>query len=340
MNFRLLGATFGICAAALATPANAATELTFSLWVPWNHPMVKLVYVRWVEEVEKATNGSIKIRRLPKAVASPRAHLDAVRTGQADIGFAVHGYSPKRFVAYKFAEFPMLGNSAVSTSVALWRTHKKFFESKDLYRGVQLIGVNMHGPGHIFHRSKHILKPADMKGSKMRTGGPVPLYLIRAWGGVAIRQPAPKSYEILSTGVADGVTFPYESVESFRLINLVPYATEIDGGLYSSSHFLVMNKKKYDALPAKDKAILANYMGEGFARIAGEGWDARNKTGREAAVKAGTKIVVAPKALVDSVKSLTAKLETDYAAAVKPLGIDGAEVLKFFRAEVAKLEAK
>ncbi|MEQ8696474.1 MAG: TRAP transporter substrate-binding protein [Bauldia litoralis] len=340
MNFRILGVALGLGAATLANPAAAVTELTFSLWIPWNHPLAQKVYARWVDEVEKATAGSIKIRRLPKAVASPRAHLDAVRTGQADLGFAVHGYSPKRFAAYKFAEFPMLGNSAVSTSVALWRTHKKFFESKDRYRGVQLVGVNMHGPGHIFHRSKQILKPSDMKGQKMRTGGPVPLAIIRAWGGVAVRQPAPKSYEILSTDVADGVTFPYESVESFRLINLVPFATEIDGGLYSSSHFMVMNKKKYDALPAKDKEILAKFMGEGFARLAGEGWDARNKTGREAAVKAGTKIVKAPKEMVDSVKALTAKFEKEYIASVKKDGIDGAAVLQFFRAEVAKLEAK
>ncbi len=340
MRSTYLGVAAAIAAFAHATPAAAATELTFSMWVPWQHPLIQAVYGRWVAEVEKASGGSIKIRKLPKPVASPRAHLDAVRTGQADLGFSVHGYSPKRFRAYFFAEFPMLGNDAVSTSVALWRTHEKFFADKDFYKGVQLIGVNMHGPGHIFHRTKHIKTPADMRGQKMRTGGPIPLKIVQAWGGVAIRQPAPKSYEILQTGIVDGITFPWESVHSFRLLKLVPYAVEVPGGVYSSSHYLVMSKKKYDAMPAAEKTTLAKFMGEGFARLAGEGWNARNKAGRADAVKAGTKIIQAPKALTDAIAKLNAQFEAEYIASVKPMGIDGAAVLKFFRAEVAKLEGK
>lgn len=340
MRRTCLGIAFAITALSHATPSTAATELTFSMWVPWQHPLIQAVYARWVTEVEKASGGNIKIRKLPKPVASPRAHLDAVRTGQADLGFSVHGYSPKRFRAYYFAEFPMLGNDAVSTSIALWRTHEKFFADKDFYKGVQLVGVNMHGPGHIFHRTKHIKTPGDMQGQKMRTGGPIPLKIVQAWGGVAIRQPAPKSYEILQTGIVDGITFPWESVHSFRLLKLVPYAVEVPGGVYSSSHYLVMSKKKYDAMPAAEKKALAGFMGEGFARIAGEGWNARNEAGRADAVKAGTKIVEAPKALIDALAKLNAQFEAEYIASVKPMDIDGAAVLKFFRAEVAKLEGK
>ncbi|MFK7962405.1 MAG: TRAP transporter substrate-binding protein [Burkholderiaceae bacterium] len=325
---------------ATSTVAQAKTVLTYSSWLPWTHPVNVELYIPWMEAIEKDSNGSIEFKRLPKPVASPPAHLNAVRTGQADVAFSVHGYSPKLFAAYLFAELPMLGDTGTATSIALQRTHDKFLSGKKFYKGVHVIGMNTHGPGLIHHSKKHILKPEDMAGQKMRTGGPIPLKIVEAWGGVSIRQPAPKSYEILSTGVADGITFPFESLNSFKIMNLVPYSTYIPGGLYSSSHYLVMNAKKYQKLSAEDKAIMDKHSGEAFAERAGKAWDKINDEGRVAAEAAGNKIVTAPDALVAEVKKLNTQFEADYVEGAKTAGVDGAEILKFFRGEVAKLSGK
>lgn len=330
-------ASLAIVAVSGTSIVRAETVLTYSSWIPWTHPVNTAIYIPWMEAIEKDSNGSITFKRLPKPVASPRAHLDAVRTGQADVAFSVHGYSPQRFAAYMFAELPMLGDTATGTSIALQRTHDKFLADKGFYEGVKLIGMNTHGPGLIHHSKKHIMSPADMEGQKMRTGGPIPLKIVEAWGGVSIRQPAPKSYEILSTGVADGITFPFESLPSFKITNLVPFSTYIPGGLYSSSHYLVMNLDKYNALSDADKAVIDKYSGEAFAKMAGAGWDKINDWGKEEATKAGNKIVTAPDSLVDEVKRLNVQFEADYIADAKGVGVDGAEILKFFRAEVAKL---
>lgn len=316
---------------------SAKSVLTYSSWLPWTHPVNTSIYIPWMEAIEKDSGGSITFKRLPKAVASPRATLDAVRTGQADTGMSVHGYSPQRFAAYMFAELPMLGDTATGTSIALQRTHDKFLADKGYYEGVKLIGMNTHGPGVIHHSKKHVLTPADMKGQKMRTGGPIPRKIVEAWGGVSIRQPAPKSYEILSTGVADGITFPYESLASFKITKLVPFSTYVPGGLYSSSHYLVMNLGKYNALTAAEKAVVDKHSGEAFAKLAGMGWDFINSDGRKKALAAGNKIVEAPAALVNEVKRLNVQFEGDYVAGAKKVGVNGAEILKFFRAEVAKL---
>jgi len=320
-----------------AFTAKAETVLTYSSWLPWTHPINVELYIPWMEAIEKDSGGSIKFKHLPKAVAHPRAHLDAVRTGQADAGFSVHGYSPKRFAAYMFAELPMLGDTGTGTSVALQRAHEKFLGDKNLYEGVILIGMNTHGPGLIHHSKKFINSPADMKGQKMRTGGPIPKKIVEAWGGVPIRQPAPKSYEILSTGVADGITFPYESLESFKITKLVPYSTYVPGGLYSSSHYLVLNKGKYDKMTPKEKAAVDKHSGEAFALRAGKAWDLINSRGKAAAIKAGNHLQDAPASLVEEVKKLNVTFEADYVAGAKAAGVDGAAILTFFRAEVAKL---
>jgi TRAP-type C4-dicarboxylate transport system substrate-binding protein len=324
-------------ALALGAGAQAETVFTYSSWLSWTHPINTNLYIPWMEAIEKDSGGSIKFKRLPKAVASPRAHLDAVRTGQADAGFSVHGYSPQRFAAYMFAELPMLGDTGTGTSIALQRTHEKFFADKGFYEGVKLIGMNTHGPGLFHHSKKHILSPADMKGQKMRTGGPIPRAIVAAWGGVPIRQPAPKSYEILSTGVADGITFPFESLSSFKITNLVPFSTYVPGGLYSSSHYLVMNLDKYNSLSAADKAVVDKHSGEAFAKRAGQAWDKINAEGKKKALAAGNNIIDAPPSLVAEVHKLNEKFIADYIKGASAVGVDGAAILAFFKAEVKKL---
>ena len=322
---------------AMSSAIHAKTVLTYSSWIPWTHPVNTAIYIPWMEAIEKDSGGSITFKRLPKAVASPRATLDAVRTGQADAGFSVHGYSPQRFAAYMFAELPMLGDTATGTSIALQRTHDKFLASKGLYEGVRLIGMNTHGPGVIHHSKKHIMLPSDMKGQKMRTGGPIPRKIVEAWGGVSIRQPAPKSYEILSTGVADGITFPYESLKSFKISKLVPFSTYIPGGLYSSSHYLVVNKGKYNKMSAAERAVMDKHSGEAFAKLAGQGWDHINSEGKKIAIAEGADVRTASAEMVAAVKKLAKVFEDDYLKAATKAGFDGKAIISYFRAEVAKL---
>jgi TRAP-type C4-dicarboxylate transport system substrate-binding protein len=340
MRIQTIIAAASVAMFAAITSSQATTTFNYSSWLPWTHPVNTHIYLKWMSEVEKRSEGRIKFRHLPKAVAHPRAHLDAVRTSQAHAGMSVHGYSPKRFAAYMFAEHPFLGDRATASSVALARTHAKFFAGKNLYKGVHLVGMNTHGPGVIHHSKKVFTVPSDMKGQKMRTGGPIPKRIVEAWGGVAVRQPASKSYEVLSTGIVDGITFPYESLDSFKITKLVPYSTYVPGGLYSSSHYLVISKKKYDGLSSSDKKMINGLSGEKFAHLAGRGWDTINDAGLAGAKKAGNKMTIAPAAIINAVKKLNAEFSKEYIASVKAAGIDGAAVLKYFKGEVAKLQGK
>ena len=328
----------GVAAAGFsATAALADAELTYSSWLPWSHPVNENIYIPWMDAIEKESGGRITFKRLPKPVASPPAHLDAVRTGQADVAMSVHGYSRNQFTPYIFGEFPFLGDSAETTSIAFQRTHDKFLADKDLYKGAHLIGVNMHGPGQVHHSKKTMTAPSDFEGQKFRTGGPIPLAIVEAWGGVSIRQPAPKSYEILSAGIADGITFPFESLPSFKITDLVPFTTTMPGGWYNSTHYLVMNKRVYDGLSAEDRAIIDKFSGEAFARLAGSGWDKINKIGYDTAVANGNTIVEASDALKAALGELNDKFIADYVAASSDFGLNGQDVLDYFMSEAARL---
>ncbi len=338
---RILGLSGAVLAATgLAAGARAQTELTFSTWVPPTHTLVTYGFVPWFEEVEKATGGKLKFKVLPKPVAAPNQHYDAVAKGQVDISYATYGYQPERFMPYLIAELPQLGETAVHNGVALWRIHKKYYEKLPIHKDVYLVGVMTHGPGMMHHAKKPIMTPADLKGQKVRVGGDVPKAIVEHFGGVVITQPAPKSYEILSQGIADGIFFPGEALKSFNIYKLVPHTTYVKGGLYSSSFWFAMNKAKYDSLPAEVKATLDKMGGEAFARFMGEkSWDRADGEGLALAKENKNSYQEASPELVAELSKVTAKIEADYASQLDKLGLPGKQVIAEFRAEVAKVAA-
>jgi TRAP-type C4-dicarboxylate transport system substrate-binding protein len=334
-----IAAAFGALFVLAGAGAQAQTTLTMSNWVPPQHPIVVYIMKPWSDQVAKATGGRVTIQMLPKAIAAPNQHYDATINGQVDVAWATYGYQPERFQPYLIAELPQLGETAVHNGVALWRTHKKFFEQSGIHKDVQLLGVMTHGPGLFHHSKKHILLPADLQGQKMRVGGDVPKAIVEAFGGVVITQPAPKSYEILSAGIADGIMFPTESLKSFKIAGLVKHTSFVKGGLYSSSFWFAMNKDKFAGLSQADQAAIMKVSQENFARLAGAGWDKADKEGRVAMKEAGGTIrEVSPK-FVAELKQVSDRLESQYGAKMDAMGIDGAGAIRFFRAEVARVAA-
>jgi TRAP-type C4-dicarboxylate transport system substrate-binding protein len=324
---------------ALAGGARAQTEITFSTWVPLTHPISTYIFNPWFEQVEKATGGKVKFKTLPKPIAAPNQHYDAVAKGQVDVAYATYGYQPERFMPYLIAELPQLGETAVHNGVALWRIHKKYYEKLPIHADVHLIGVMTHGPGLIHHTKKPIMVAEDLKGQKIRVGTDVSRAIVEHFGGVVITQPAPKSYEILSQGIADGIFFPMESVKSFNIAKIVTHTTYVKGGLYSSGFWFAMNKDKFNKLDPAVKDAITKLGGEAFARLAGAGWDKADAEGLALAKENKNTYAEIKPEFAKALTEFTAKLEATYAAGLDKLGLNGKQVIADFRAEVAKVAA-
>ena len=65
---------------------------------------------------------------------------------------------------------------------------------------------------------------------KIRVPGGVGSLAGKALGVTAVKLPAPKVYEALSSGVADGIFMPIETQKSFRLKEVVPHVTIMPAG--------------------------------------------------------------------------------------------------------------
>jgi TRAP-type C4-dicarboxylate transport system substrate-binding protein len=327
-----------LAAIGLASPALAQTTLTFSTWVPQTHHLSKW-QENWCAEVEKATGGRVKFSYLPKHPSAPPGTFDAVRDGLMDLSYVTASYTPARHVLPAMAELPGAGATAEINSVAYSRIHWKHFHKVGEYNGVKLLAVWTHGPGHMFNTKRPISSLADLKGMKIRTGGGIAEKFGNLLGASAFVKPAPESFELLNSGVADGVFFPLESVVSFKLDKILKHATIFPGGFYSSSFGFFMNQDKWAKLAKQDQDIIEKMAGEAAARSNGKSWDVADQVGLEALKKAAVKIDTAPPAFVKEVMAHARQLDDEWIKAANGKGVDGAKVLAEFREELKRVEA-
>jgi TRAP-type C4-dicarboxylate transport system substrate-binding protein len=322
---------------AFAAPAQAQSTLTFSSWVPPTHHLT-IWQANWAAEVEKATGGRVKFSSLPKAPAAPPGTFDAVRDGLVDLSYVTASYTPARHILPLMAELPGAGETAEVNSVAFSRIHWKYFQKVGEYKGVKLLGVWTHGPGQMFTK-KHIKSLDEFKNQKIRTGGGIAEQVANALGASAFVKPAPESYELLSSGVADGVFFPFESIVSFKLDKLIGQATVFPGGLYSSAFGFFMNEDKWAKIPQQDQAIIDKFSGEYVARSNGKSWDAADKVGLDALKAAGANIMTATPAMQAEAKKRAGPIIDDWVKKASAKLPNAKAVLDEFHQELKKIAA-
>lgn len=335
--FKHLALTGAMALAMSFNTASAQTVLTMSSWVGPNHPLTRDVLGGWAAAVEKATNGRVKMQMLAKHPVAAPGTFDGVRDGVMDVSYVTASYTPARHPLPLLAELPGSGGTAEINSVAFSRIHWKHLHKAGEYKGVKLLGVFTHGPGQMFLVKKPVNSVADIAGMKIRSGGGISEASAKALGASPLVKPAPESYEILASGVADGTFFPSESIRSFNLDKVVKHATIFPGGFYSSAFGFFMNEEKWNKLSKQDQDAINSVSGEALARLAGKAWDAADKGGMEALKAAGVNIQQASPAFIAEVRSRTEPLANNWIQAANAKGLDGAKVLAEFREELKRV---
>jgi TRAP-type transport system periplasmic protein len=328
-----------VFAAIFVSPAHAQVTLNASSWVPPQHPITATMLLPLCQDMEKATSGRVKCNVLPKAPVGPQQTFDGVRDGLMDFSYTVHGYTPGRFPLGDAPEFPFMGDTAEVTAVAYQRIWERMLVKADEHKGVVPLAVFTHGPGQIYNTKRPVNALKDLEGLKIRVGGGVVNDVAKALGSVPMLKPAPESYELLSSGVADGVFFPKESPASFKLVPLIKHVTYVPGGLYNVSFVWIANPAKWNSIPEGERKLIQPLLGEALARRSGKAWDAADQKGEAAIKDARIPVVVASSQLINEIKARTDGLEQAWIdGKAKPKGIDGAAVLKALRAEIASLQ--
>jgi TRAP-type C4-dicarboxylate transport system substrate-binding protein len=191
----------------------------------------------------------------------------------------------------------------------------------------------------MFNTKRAITKVEDLAGMKIRSGGGISEEMARALGASAFVKPAPESYELLSSGVADGTFFPLESIISFKLGSVVKYATLFPGGFYCSSFGFFMNEDKWNKLSKEDQDAIASVSGEPLALLAGKAWDTTDAAALEEMKRVGIQISTASPELVKGVQARAEAIDDKWIKDATAKGIDGVKVLAEFHEELKRVAA-
>ena len=323
---------------ALAAPAGAQSmNLRYSQWIPAAHFTQVNGLHKYFEDIAKATEGRVKIEPTAQALGAPPRHMQLTVEGITDVGWGAHGYTPGTYPWSELFELPFVTKNTLANSVAQWRVYKAIFEKHNVHPAeVHTLGLHVHPAGHIYNNKRAIVKFDDFKGLKIRSTNTIVTNALKEFGAVPLPMPVTQLRDALSKGVADGTSFTDEAVFNFKIGEFIKHATRIPGGLYNTSFFLVINKKKWDAISKADQEKITALSGEALARRIGQIWDAEEATG-EARLKAiGVSYTTAEGDLLAQIKAKVGNVEGQWVETVKKSGIDGAAALKMFKDEAAK----
>jgi TRAP-type C4-dicarboxylate transport system substrate-binding protein len=131
-----------------------------------------------------------------------------------------------------------------------------------------------------------------MKGLKIRFPTRLSGQGLTALGASPIGMPATQIAESLAQGVLDGCALPWEVVPSLKVDELVDHHTEIPGTstFYTATLLLVMNKARYESLPAELRQVLDANSGLPTAIMGGAAYDEWSATTLERVEERGNEI--------------------------------------------------
>ena len=320
--------------AALPFGAAAQTTILFNFFIPPAHPVNTRIMKPWTDEITKATDGRVKFEIPTSSLAAPPQQMDGVVKGVFDMAYQFHGLMP----GAKLSQLPQLpGVNATSkgSSIALWRTHEKYFKQANEYKDVHLVALWVGLQGPIYSMKGPLDDAAQLKGLKMYgLPGPAAKVLEGAGAGV-VAAPAVRSHEIISGGTVDAFAgYSAMDANAFKTLQYAKHVIDVPGGLTSPSFAIFINKKKWESLSQPDRDAITKLGGEAFAARAAIYDEIEAKVRADAA--GSMTIKPASPALAAEVMKLAKPLEEAWIADAKAAGVDGAAALAFYREEAQK----
>lgn len=308
-------------------------ELSYSNFFPPMHKHA-IITVEWAKEIEKRTNGRVKITVHTGGTLTPANKCyDGVVKGISDIGLSCFAYTMGKFPLTEVVDLPLGSKSGVASTKLINEYYKKF-KPKELDE-VRVMYLHGHGPG-ILHTKKAVNNLEDVKGLKIRSTG-MSAKIVTALGGVPVAMPMPETYDALRRGVVDGTMNPQEALQGFKFGEVVKFTTECWGASYSTGFFIVMNKDKWNALPPDIQKIIEK-VNEEWREKTGRLWDEIEKEGRVYSLKLGNQFISLSNEENERWAKRVRPIIDDYVKRMKEKGLPGEEALKFCLETLKKIQ--
>jgi len=308
-----------------AAPGYGKTvEMTYSIFFPAAHGHTILA-TQWAKEIEKRTNGAVKINMFPSATLTPPDQCyDGVVTGISDIGMSAVSFVKGRFPLSEVIDLP-LGYHSGMQATKLANAYVEKFKPTE-FNDVKIMYMHAHGPG-MLHTRKPVEKLEDLKGMKIRCTG-TSMRVAAALGATPVAMPQTETYDAMQKGVVEGMLQPMEPLKGWKFAEVIQCTTESYGAAYSILFFVAMNKNKWEAL-SKDTRETIEAINKEWIVKTGELWDKLDQEGKAHTLSAGNKITPLSREEEARWAAKVQPVLEEYAKAMKKKGLPGEEALRF-----------
>lgn len=319
-----------------AIAQDKSVNMRMSHNVPPTHPVNTMVLGPWAKSIEAASGGSIKIQIFPAEQLGPaREQYNLARDGIADISWYLVGIEPGRFPIVTAAEIPFLVSDNAKGSRALHEWYAKYAERE--MSDVKVCVVFYDGGGTV-HSNKKIMRPADLKGLKIRSPNATAARFYRESGATTVQLSAAEAAEAMERGVADALSFPWNLLIALGIDRTVSH--HLDMNFYSLGTAILINKGAYSRLSPKQKQVIDSHCTADWAEKLPVPWISWEQEGRDKLIKDPKHTVY--KISTDDSKAWEAivpKVQQQWEREVAPKGGDGAKTFTDLKSLLQKYNA-
>ena len=229
-KFRKIGVL--ICASLLfVLTANTASAQMLKMSSQWteNTPGGQ-VDVWWANEIEKRTNGEVKIKIFWEgALGKAKENLGLIQQGAIELAAMSPGYFPAELPFHAAPNSIPMAMSEVPQATELMErllNEVPEFDAEAQRNGMKALFFHHLNPYKLVCKEP-VASVADMNGKKVRTWGKDMPRMVQAAGGVAVTLGLPELYEGLSRGTVDCIPFSVDLMVSYKIYEVAKYVHDI-----------------------------------------------------------------------------------------------------------------
>lgn len=333
------GAAAALASPALSSLAQSSVTLKFHTFMAPMSNVWMDMHKPWMAKVEKESGGRIKFEAYPamQLGGTPVQLYDQVKDGVVDVTWTLPGLTAGRFPRVEAFELPFIMSNAEATSKAYWEYVQTM--APDEFKDIQVLALQVHGPGVIHTTDKPVKSVNDLKGLKVRAPTRQVTKLLSALGATPVGMPLPSIPDALSKGTINGCVIPWEVVPSVKVHELTKFHAEFDpagGSLYTTTFVMGMNKAKYNSLPPDLKKVIDNNSGINTSGWLGKTQQGNDVLGRKAASDRGNTIFTISPADAQEFRRKSRTIELEWVEDMNKRGYDGRKLLDTAKALIEK----
>ncbi len=277
---------------------------------------------RFAKELEARTEGRVKVRtHAGGTLLGAKEIFDGVIQGSADIGNFAMSYQPGRFPVTEALDLPHFFTDAKMATRVLEGVVAEFKPAE--FQDVEVLSVFTCPPAVIMSKTP-VNSVADLKGLAIRSSG-TGADILKRLGGAPTAMPQSEVPDALQKGFVKGNLSSAEVLKDMNYASSCPYVYEADLGVISFA--VVMNKRKFDALPEDVRKVIKE-LGREQSQWTAAYVDEHALASIEwSKTEHNVKVTQPTDADRTTMREAAAPMIAEYVERVKAKGIDGRQVL-------------